>query len=825
MRRSILLPSTSLLSPCFHFNNSLCPPGGGSKYRKQSSFLFLLSLIFTWRGRQGKKDAARMRSERTGNEEAVGRKYAELFTGSKDMLEKVGEVAAKDVSYISPGGRVVGVEAVVSLWQVWFDAMGEGAFKLISVRKTEPMHVAVVFKGTDCEVTDELALGASTKIVTIRRTVDGDADGSKGVLVQRLESQVRSLEETLLRSNEASESRLNALVKLARAGTAVVRTVSSDVTGTERDQETEERLKAVEKELGALRDGQRQKEILWRELLRKKDAQLTLTLTREKAHIEKLRDQISTLNAQLAGMRDGPSAEINKANSEHRSNMQAIMKRLLADPRVARLQADQRKLLDEFAFEVSVAVEVHTTVTQRVAEAKPRSARRSQPRRPTPPAASTPSRATPKQKPLLTIEDDPSVSAIERALGVGSGEGKVEIGTQTDPPQAKPVAQPPSSPVPTPEEPLGEALPLPARRGQGRRERPGAKGEEGAQGPADAPSPASPVAPAVKGAVAKRDQGVQVQVQGMQDGAQNRDRSDTAMRTLPRRAVPGGGGGPAQDELQLLRRRLADALTRKAVALAQIEAAESVSQLVSTSPRKPVALGPVARVSQRNPAPARGPSQRRGQDGQGTEQKTASRGDPLRKGSGGGASAVPSREVSPRARSSKPPPRSGPTQGQAEAEGDRRASGQCASDTAPTRTHLEPDPPREGPEASESAMVLPPPDEGDPEVPALPSEGVGETGASQAELPPEVAPQLAEAAAPGHPGSALEWRPVARRAAAASESVDLDDSDASVLDALREAVGQAEGEADELEGRCFDFVDAMLLGNAVKPPPPVLFKV
>jgi len=231
------------------------------------------------RARQGKKDAARARDKQSGKEEEVARKYAEIFIGGKSQRERAREVVVDNVSYLSPGGMVEGLEAMLSLWNVWFDAMSDETLQLVSLCRTDAMHALVVFRVGDLEVTDKLALGASAKIVTIHRAMNGDAHSTKGMLAQKLEDQVKSLEATLATKNEAqtaSENRLTALVKLARAGTAVVsRTVSPEM-----NVEAEERTLAMEEELNALRNKQREKEVLWRELLRKKDAQLTLTLTK-----------------------------------------------------------------------------------------------------------------------------------------------------------------------------------------------------------------------------------------------------------------------------------------------------------------------------------------------------------------------------------------------------------------------------------------------------------------------------------------------------------------------------------------------------------------
>eukprot|EP01062_Namystynia_karyoxenos_P025740 TRINITY_DN20182_c0_g1_i1.p1 TRINITY_DN20182_c0_g1~~TRINITY_DN20182_c0_g1_i1.p1 ORF type:complete len:1437 (+),score=366.64 TRINITY_DN20182_c0_g1_i1:105-4415(+) len=327
------------------------------------------------RRHQGANSVAKARAALSGHEEDAARAYAACFVAGPAGTEKLHKTVAKNVSYISPGGQVEGLEMMIHLWTVWWDEMGSDCCKVVSTTCTAPMQAEVVFEGSDgLRITDIVALGASGFIVTIRRRVVNPGTGGKGnQIVRRLEGQVDSLLKELNDNTSQADARLDRLVKLCKAGPAALKAVASSdgPPGAEsesaRRAAAEEKVQALTAEITALREAQQRKERIWHELTRKKDAQLTHTLTRERAGISKLRQHIHELQEQIA-MAQAQSEEFHKEQQRaHQAKVNDMLHRLIADPRLARLQKEQRMLLSDFAGEIRVCVETHSsTITERV---------------------------------------------------------------------------------------------------------------------------------------------------------------------------------------------------------------------------------------------------------------------------------------------------------------------------------------------------------------------------------------------------------------------------------------------------------------------------
>eukprot|EP01062_Namystynia_karyoxenos_P059091 TRINITY_DN50526_c0_g1_i1.p1 TRINITY_DN50526_c0_g1~~TRINITY_DN50526_c0_g1_i1.p1 ORF type:complete len:977 (+),score=184.17 TRINITY_DN50526_c0_g1_i1:81-3011(+) len=278
-------------------------------------------------------------------------------------------VAARDFARLqrclAPGVQVEGVgtgpEAAVQLVADWLAALGEDVS--IEVRSVSPSGGAL------CEVSFSVDRGTTTvHVVGTSRA----SDGTRAVIELRIPSS-GSPTSTGSPSGKARVGWAPGGVdRRGTVGTAPAlgtpRASIADTTavaecgsgpgnrhGAGAAAPTTVELQA---KLAALQEGQERKEQLWRNLMTKKDRQLTVILKREQAHVTKLREKIQQLLMEIELMRRGLGSSLAAAHQDSKARMQQLLSRLSQDKRIESLQRQQQQLVHDFLREMVVQIEV-----------------------------------------------------------------------------------------------------------------------------------------------------------------------------------------------------------------------------------------------------------------------------------------------------------------------------------------------------------------------------------------------------------------------------------------------------------------------------------
>eukprot|EP01062_Namystynia_karyoxenos_P083775 TRINITY_DN970_c0_g1_i1.p1 TRINITY_DN970_c0_g1~~TRINITY_DN970_c0_g1_i1.p1 ORF type:complete len:790 (+),score=102.35 TRINITY_DN970_c0_g1_i1:78-2372(+) len=100
-------------------------------------------------------------------------------------------------------------------------------------------------------------------------------------------------------------------------------------------------------------------------LLQRKDRQLATQLMREKTHVAKLRQHIAQLQKRVSSLMEAMGQELTVGQQQHVQGFGLLCQRLRDDTRLAALQQEQRRLVDDFTADIQLLIENSATTQKR----------------------------------------------------------------------------------------------------------------------------------------------------------------------------------------------------------------------------------------------------------------------------------------------------------------------------------------------------------------------------------------------------------------------------------------------------------------------------
>jgi len=125
-------------------------------------------------------------------------------------------------------------------------------------------------------------------------------------------------------------------------------------------EELQRQLFELQGQMQGLEESTKTKETLWRNLMKKKDQQLTVTLKREKAHVTKLREKIALLLQELEKLNGSVRVSYDQAEKKQTATLEKLFTRLRQDKRIEKLQHQQQGLVHDFVRDIIVQVQFHS---------------------------------------------------------------------------------------------------------------------------------------------------------------------------------------------------------------------------------------------------------------------------------------------------------------------------------------------------------------------------------------------------------------------------------------------------------------------------------
>ncbi|KAJ9440417.1 hypothetical protein DIPPA_24186 [Diplonema papillatum] len=232
---------------------------------------------------------------------AAGQAYGDAFCSkNRDALRGL---VVDDIHYSSVHETARGEQAAQKLWWNWQDVVEDGCLKVISVEALPKGNVGVKLVMGDLIAKDRLCLDDGYKVISVARTVGQDNRSCEYAEQLSLESEV--LQQQLEASISATREKLEASAQKVKQMTAFVSALRADTGAGRTAQEADDFRRQAEsyerlcKEVVAVREAQTSQDNIFAQLLRKKDTQYAFALSREEAHVAKLRRQNRDLQDEM----------------------------------------------------------------------------------------------------------------------------------------------------------------------------------------------------------------------------------------------------------------------------------------------------------------------------------------------------------------------------------------------------------------------------------------------------------------------------------------------------------------------------------------------